>query len=98
MITRKATEALKKAVKMFPVVCVTGPRQSGKTTLVKCILGLLRPDSGTVKIFGKEPWTLNDDRHRIGYVHQLISVDLTFPLLAKDAVLMVRFATICMIR
>ncbi len=75
-----------------------GPNGSGKTTLIKCILGLVRPDEGTVRIFGKAPWDLNDDRHRIGYVPQLISVDLTFPLLAKEAVLMGRYARIGMLR
>lgn len=35
MIARFAAEALKRLAKGFPVICVTGPRQSGKTTLVK---------------------------------------------------------------
>lgn len=79
-------------------LALLGPNGSGKTTLIKCILGLIRPDSGTVKVFGKAPWHLNDDRRRLGYVPQLISVDLTFPLLAKEAVLMGRYARIGMLR
>jgi len=79
-------------------LAILGPNGSGKTTLIKCILGLIRPDRGTVKIFGKDPWNLNHDRHRIGYVPQLISVDLAFPLLAKEAVLMGRYARIGMFR
>jgi len=79
-------------------LALLGPNGSGKTTLIKCILGLIRPGEGTVRIFGKAPWDLNDDRHRIGYVPQLISVDLTFPLLAKEAVLMGRYARIGMLR
>ncbi len=35
MITRKLTEYLKKMLTKFPVVSITGPRQSGKTTLLK---------------------------------------------------------------
>ena len=73
-------------------LAVLGPNGSGKTTLIRCILGLVRPDSGTVRILGKEPWNLNSDRHRIGYVPQMISVDLAFPLLAGEAVLMGRYA------
>jgi len=30
-----------------------GPNGAGKTTLIGCLLGLLRPDAGTVRIFGK---------------------------------------------
>ena len=30
-----------------------GPNGAGKTTAIRCILGLLRPDAGTVRIFGE---------------------------------------------
>ena len=35
LVPRKAIETIRRALKGFPVVAVTGPRQSGKTTLVK---------------------------------------------------------------
>ena len=35
MIARQAAEALNRLTKGFTVLCVTGPRQSGKTTLAK---------------------------------------------------------------
>jgi zinc transport system ATP-binding protein len=79
-------------------LAILGPNGSGKTTLLKCILGLIRPDSGTIRVFGKAPEDLNHDRQRIGYVPQLISVDMTFPLLAREAVLMGRYARIGMFR
>ncbi|MFD1926549.1 metal ABC transporter ATP-binding protein [Sporosarcina siberiensis] len=46
-----------------------GPNGSGKSTLINIILGLLKPDSGTVKLFGVE---LDSFKHRelIGYVSQ----------------------------
>ena len=46
-----------------------GPNGSGKTTLLKLLLGLLRPDSGTVRLFG-EPVERFRDGERLGYVPQ----------------------------
>ncbi len=49
---------------------IVGPNASGKTTLIKCILGLVRPDDGRIRFDG-EP--LDDDgqyRARIGYMQQ----------------------------
>lgn len=35
------------------VVGLIGPNGAGKTTLLKCLLGLVRPDAGTVRLFGR---------------------------------------------
>jgi len=35
MIDRDLEEQLKKSIKSYPVIALTGPRQSGKTTLIK---------------------------------------------------------------
>ena len=32
------------------VTALVGPNGSGKTTMIKCILGLVKPDSGLVKV------------------------------------------------
>lgn len=46
-----------------------GPNGSGKSTLLNIILGLLKPSSGSVKLFGLDMDTFKD-RERIGYVSQ----------------------------
>lgn len=52
------------------VTALVGPNAAGKTTLVKAVLGLVRPDGGRVVVDGV---TVNDDpsyRERIGYMPQ----------------------------
>ena len=66
---------------------VVGPNGGGKTTLLKLLLGLLRPRYGTVRIFGEEPAAL---RRSIGYVPQSLSFDRRFPVSVMDIVLMGR--------
>ncbi len=48
-------------------LAVLGPNGGGKTTLLKLILGILRPSSGTITVFGEEP---GRNSRRIGYVPQ----------------------------
>lgn len=38
------------------VLAVIGPNGSGKTSAVECVEGLRRPESGCVRVFGKDPW------------------------------------------
>jgi Cu-processing system ATP-binding protein len=52
------------------ITALVGPNASGKTTLIKTILGLVRPDAGSVEVEGH---VLNGDwryRERIGYMAQ----------------------------
>lgn len=51
----KALDAVNLTIESGEIFGLIGPNGSGKTTLVGCLLGLLRPDSGTVTINGKSP-------------------------------------------
>lgn len=68
-------------------VSVVGPNGSGKTTLLKLALGLLRPDRGSVEVFGRAPRLA---RRRVGYVPQHPRLDPLFPVCALDVALMGR--------
>lgn len=68
-------------------VAFIGPNGGGKTTLVKLLLGLLKPDRGTIKIMGQPPAKAV---HRIGYVPQDVSINKSFPISVMDVVLMGR--------
>lgn len=68
-------------------VYVIGPNGGGKTTLLKLMVGLLKPRSGVVRVFGLPP---ERARHRTGYVAQLSSHDPLVPVTVRDVVLMGR--------
>lgn len=66
-------------------MAVIGPNGGGKTTLVKIILGLLAPRSGTVRVLGQNPL---QHRPAIGYVPQHAAVQPRFPITVRDVVLL----------
>ncbi|MFZ7128369.1 MAG: metal ABC transporter ATP-binding protein [Desulfobacterales bacterium] len=66
-------------------VAMIGPNGGGKTTLLRIILGLLEPRSGTVRVLGRPPAEVS---HRIGYVPQNVNINREFPVSALDVVLM----------
>lgn len=66
-------------------MALIGPNGGGKTTLLRVILGLLRPDRGEVRILGTAPARA---RGRVGYVPQYARFDLTFPIRVLDVVRM----------
>ena len=66
---------------------IVGPNGGGKTTLLKTILGLVKPSSGEVKIYGK---TADYKKNYIGYVPQFSKFEKDFPINVLDVVLMGR--------
>jgi zinc/manganese transport system ATP-binding protein len=64
-------------------VAVLGGNGTGKTTLLKVLLGLIRPQSGTVRVLGDEP--SRGDR-RVGYVPQHAAFDPDVPVRGVDLV------------
>lgn len=68
-------------------ICIVGPNGGGKTTLIKLIIGLLRPATGTISIYGRPP----EDAHQlIGYVPQYAQYDRQFPISVREVVCMGR--------
>jgi zinc transport system ATP-binding protein len=60
---------------------ITGPNGGGKSTLIKLILGLLKPLKGSIKL-------RNLKKIDIGYVPQNTNVNLEFPITVLDVVMM----------
>ena len=67
-------------------VGVIGPNGGGKSTLVKLIVGLLRPSGGTIRVFGEDPTTAAV-RRRLSYVPQRGgNLDSQFPATVEEIV------------
>jgi zinc transport system ATP-binding protein len=64
---------------------LAGPNGSGKTTVIKLILGLEQPRAGRITLFGASADT---ERKRLGYVPQQAPADQTFPVVVRDVVRM----------
>ncbi|MDE2237522.1 MAG: metal ABC transporter ATP-binding protein, partial [Elusimicrobia bacterium] len=71
---------------------IVGGTGAGKTTLLRITLGLLKPSSGAVRLFGQDISAFRQ-WFRIGYVPQkATSFDENFPATVEEVVLMGRFA------
>ena len=72
---RKILEDVNLTVYDGETMVILGASGSGKSTLLKLIIGLLKPDSGSIKVNGKEISSLteremNEERRRMGMVFQ----------------------------
>lgn len=74
-------------------IVVLGKSGSGKSVLIKCIIGLMKPDAGSIKVFGEEITKLSDNeldtmRVKVGFLFQsnalydsmTVRENLEFPL------------------
>jgi len=77
-------------VKEKDFIGIIGPNGGGKTTLLKTLLGLIKPQKGEISILDLP---VNRGRKYIGYVPQALEFDRTFPILVEDVVRMGRLST-----
>ena len=66
-------------------IAIVGPNGGGKTTLLRLLLGLLKPQNGYIRLFGRPPGSEPD---RIGYVPQHGNLASGFPARVEEVVLM----------
>ena len=69
-------------------MAIIGPNGGGKSTILKVILGILNPDNGGVKVFGREPKKARD---LMGYLPQNLDFDHDFPINVFETVLTGRY-------
>ncbi len=86
---RQILEDVNLQVKKGEFASIVGPNGGGKTTLLKLMLGLIKPDRGRVLVFGTSP---EQARGKIGYMPQYAHLDMNFPATVLDVVLMGRLA------
>lgn len=71
---------------------IIGPNGAGKTTLLKIMLGLIKPTSGTIRLFGEDIHHFKD-WYKIGYIPQhALNYDANFPVNVFEVVSMGRFS------
>jgi zinc transport system ATP-binding protein len=90
-----ALDGVSLSVKEDDFLGIIGPNGGGKTTLLKVILGLIKPSRGRVSVLGKPP---ERSRGNIGYVPQVNLFDHDFPINVWDVVLMGCYGRVGLLR
>jgi len=80
----RALENVDLVVEEGSFVVIAGPNGGGKTTLLRALLGLVAPSSGTAQVFDQPPARVPPGW--IGYVPQFKSLDRSFPALSCELV------------
>lgn len=73
------------------LLAIAGPNGGGKTTFIKSVLGLIKPQQGIITVLNS---SIEKNRKRIAYIPQRSSVDWDFPVTVLDVVLMGRYCHI----
>lgn len=84
---RLALQEVNLEIRQDDFIAMIGPNGGGKTTLLKLMLGLLKPTKGSIRVLGQ---TTEAASHHIGYVPQDIHYNRNFPVTALDVVMMGR--------
>jgi ABC-2 type transport system ATP-binding protein len=72
---RLALDAVSLSIPTGSVTGLLGRNASGKSTLIQCAVGLLKPTAGHATTLGKPAWSLDADaKSRLGYVPQTIQL------------------------
>lgn len=82
---KKILENISFTIKERDFVGIIGANGGGKTTLIKLILGLLKPEQGLIRISGKKP---GRRPHHIAYLPQSLQFDSQIPITVEEVVLM----------
>lgn len=69
---------------------IIGPNGSGKTSLIRSIVGLNKPSQGEVRVFGQKPYRSWRRQNQIGYVPQLKAINKEFPISVAEVVMLGR--------
>ena len=83
-----ALEAINLSIESNNFLGIIGPNGGGKTTLLKVILGLIKPNRGKITVLGMPP---ERGRKYIGYISQFNLFDHDFPVSVSEVVLMGRY-------
>ncbi len=65
-----AVDGLDLNVKEGSITGLIGPNGAGKTTTIKIVLGLLKPDAGSISVFDQDPWDNPALRESMGVVYE----------------------------
>src|SRR5512132_3094485 len=72
-------------IELGEFVAIAGPNGGGKTTLLRIVLGLERPQAGEARLYG-EPAARFGGRSRIGYLAQRSQLGIESPVTVREVV------------